>query len=175
MLVNADFSIFDPRYLINGSNYSREILFVCRAAHCQQMLRNRIVLVVPEYSTEACKQAITDPHIWQSEIEIKAMSPGLFFRNVHALKRTETHLFRSGDFSVGLVAVERNRRNRRIRTKCHFPLVAKFLSFVVSRIFCEHRRRRSLCTSSEKILTITFKSAERCRCKVGESGDLSLS
>ena len=42
------------------------------------------------------------PHIWQSPKTTKnRCRPKSFFRNVHALKRAETHLFRSGDFSVG--------------------------------------------------------------------------
>ena len=104
---------------------------------------------------------ITATHIWLSPItKKKPMSPGQVFRNVHALKRTETHLFRSGDFSVGLVAVDGNRRNRRIRTKCHFPLVAKFFLSDISSTFHCHQRSGSLCTSSERILATSSKIAE---------------
>jgi hypothetical protein len=75
------------------------------------------------------------PHIWQSpKTKKKSMSTAFFFRNVHALKRTETHLFRSGDFSVG----RRCRAKSKKSTNSHevpFSSQRQIFSFTVSPIF----------------------------------------
>jgi hypothetical protein len=94
----------------------------------------------------------------KSENEEKSMSPGLFFRNVHALKRTETHLFRCGDFRLDSALSSEIEEIDEFARSAIFPSTPNFFLSLYHQSFHAIDAKGHFVQVLEKILTITFKS-----------------